>query len=660
MSLKDIFHKRDNEEAPAMIGLGTGEGLAPRSAEEIPAEGNDEPKRSFFARETKKPIGANEISKANSILAKYKSGKANLESKIVANEDEWKLRAWRGIGKENKETVEKNSAWLWNCIVSKHADAMDSYPEPNIRPRMQDDEEEAKVLSQIIPVILEQCNFEKVYSDIQWYKLKQGAGVYGVFWDSTVNGGLGEIKLKKVDILNLFWKPGVTDIQDSPNLFYVSMVDKETLEVAYPDFKFKTGQQNVSLKQYRYDDNVDTSDMAIVVDWYYHKYTEDGRKILHLCKYSGNQVLFATENEPELFPNGWYDHGLYPFVLDVLFGIEGTPCGYSYIDIGKGVQKQIDILDDAILKNVYAAAHPRFFIRGDGKVNEEEFADPTKTFIHTQGSLGDDSLKQIVITPVSDIAIAVLNNKIEELKDTTTNRDVANGATTSGVTAASGIAAMQEAAGKVSRDTNKNSYNSYREVIFMIIELIRQFYDISRWFRVLDDKGKDTFIAYSNKKLVAQPQEAGLGGEDSGYRLPIFDIEVHPQKRTPYSKMAQNELSLQFLKAGFFNPQNAMVARAALEMMDFDHKDDVVDIINSNDQMRQQYTMLVQLALGMASKYDPNVIPQIAPMAQALNMEVPKVTEATVAAAEYDGTLAEEDTRMQNARQRTQESTQVQ
>lgn len=659
MDIKNIFRKR-NEEIPARITPGGGEDFAPRSAEGIPAEGLEEPKRSFFARETKKPVGANEISKANSILAKYKSGKANLESKIVANEDEWKLRAWRGIGKENKDTVEKNSAWLWNCIVSKHADAMDSYPEPNIRPRMKDDEEEAKLLSQIIPVILEQCNFEEVYSDIQWYKLKQGAGVYGVFWDPTVNGGLGDIRLKKVDILNLFWKPGVTDIQDSPNLFYVTLADKETLEAAYPDFRFKTGQQNVSLKQYRYDDNVDTSDMAIVVDWYYHKYTEDGRRILHLCKYSGNQVLFATENEPEIFPNGWYDHGLYPFVFDVLFNIEGTPCGYSYIDIGKGVQKQIDILDDAILKNVYAAAHPRFFIRGDGKINEEEFADVTNSFVHAQGGLGDDSLKQIIVTPVSDIAIAVLNNKIEELKDTTTNRDVANGATTSGVTAASGIAAMQEAAGKVSRDTNKNSYNSYREVIFMIIELIRQFYDISRWFRVLDGKGKDTFIAYSNKKLVAQPQETGPVGEDHGYRLPMFDIEVHPQKRTPYSKMAQNELSLQFLNAGFFNPQNAMVARAALEMMDFDHKDDVIDIINANDQMMQQYTTLVQLALGMASKYDPKVIPQIAPMAEALNVQVPNVTNETVAAAEYDGTLTEEDTRMQNARQRAQESTQVQ
>lgn len=39
------------------------------------------------------------------------------------------------------------------------------------------------MLTSIIPVILDQNDFEETYSDVQMYKLKTGTGVYGVFWD---------------------------------------------------------------------------------------------------------------------------------------------------------------------------------------------------------------------------------------------------------------------------------------------------------------------------------------------------------------------------------------------------------------------------------------------------------------------------------------------
>ena len=46
------------------------------------------------------------------------------------------------------------SGWLHNVIVSKHADAIEAYPEPNILPREESDRAEAKVLSAIIPCVL--------------------------------------------------------------------------------------------------------------------------------------------------------------------------------------------------------------------------------------------------------------------------------------------------------------------------------------------------------------------------------------------------------------------------------------------------------------------------------------------------------------------------
>ncbi len=519
------------------------------------------------------PIGKDEIIKARQTLMRYKSDKGNLEKKIVANEDWWKLRHWEQL-RTDKSEYKPASAWLWNVIVSKHADAMDAFPEPNLLPRSEDDRNEAKKLSSIIPVILDQNDFEKIYSELQWYKLKQGTGVYGIFWDQTKNRGLGDISIQKVDVLSLFWESGVNDIQKSRNLFHVTLCDSEELKEKYGLTDEDIGSADIDITKYRYDDNVDTSGKATVVDWYYRK-----GGILHFCKFTGTTLLFSTENDPVLYPNGWYDHGLYPFVFDTLFSIEGTPCGYGYIDIGKDAQTQIDLLNHSIINNAMLASKPRYFIRGDGAVNEEEFADWTKDFVHTNGNLGRDSILQIDVNPVNPIYVTMLNNKIDELKETSGNRDSTNGGTASGVTAASAIAAMQEAGGKLSRDSNRASYAAYKQMILQCIELIRQFYDIPRQFRIIGDMGRVEFTSYCNKGISPRYQGNDFG-VDMGLRTPVFDIEVSAQRSNPYSKMSQNELALQFYNLGFFDPAMADVALGCLEMMDFARKEAVMQRIS--------------------------------------------------------------------------------
>lgn len=103
----------------------------------------------------------------------------------------------------------------------------------------------------------------------------------------------------------------------------------------------------------------------------------------------------------------------------------------------------IDRLNQVILKNAIMASRPRWFVRQDGIVNEEEYADWDRDFVHYTGS-GDpeEHIRPIQVKPVSDIFVSILNNKIEELKETSGNRDFTQGGTVGGVTAASAIAAL--------------------------------------------------------------------------------------------------------------------------------------------------------------------------------------------------------------------------
>ena len=230
-------------------------------------------------------------------------------------------------------------------------------------------------------------------------------------------------------------------------------------------------------------------------------------------------------------------------------------------------------------------AKPRAIVKNSSGLNEEEFADTTKSIVHAE-SISSDSVIFIKGNTLPSVYLSVLEGKIAELKEVTGCRDVSTGGSTSGVTAASAIAALQEAGSKQSRDIIKASYRAYRRIVLLVIELIRQFYDLPRCFRIAGDGGAERYVKYSNANIRSQ-----TNGDP---RVPLFDIEVTAQKQSPYSKMSQNELALQFYGQGFFQPGNADNALACLEMMDFDRKSFVQARIAQNGTMYQQLMKMQQ------------------------------------------------------------------
>ena len=596
-----------------------------------------------------KIIGVPEIQKAYQTLVKYREGKKALELRVTENEEWFRLRHWECLRRE-KNQVEPTSGWLFNALANKHADAMDNIPTPNVLPREEGDKPEAEMLSSILPVVLDQCEFEEVYSCIQDDKLKSGTGIYGVFWDADKLNGLGNVSIRCIDVVNLFWEPGISDIQDSRNVFHVELQDNDLLEQQWPETKGKLGSSGGSLSEYIHDDTIDTSQKTAVIDWYYKK-----GGVLHYCKFVEGVVLFATENQAE-YEKGWYEDGRYPFEFDRLFSLKGSPCGFGYIDVAKSAQEYIDRGNQAILQNMLANARPRHFIRNDGSVKEEEYGDYTKPFVHVEGGLGTDSIMPIPQNPLPGAYQSIISEKVNELKEVTGNRDISTGGTTSGVTAASAIAAMQEAGSKLSRDSNKASYRAFRQVVLMIIERIRQFYTLPRCFRILGQDGQERYTEYTNARLTEQVDGQG------NMRHPLFDVEVSAEKQSPYSKMSNNELALQFYSAGFFNPQLADQALACLDMMDFNRKSFIENKIRENGTMFQQLQMMQQTMMGMAAELDAikggNLTQQVAAQMGIVQPGIGGAASAQGQAVLGDAEGAKgESSTTKKARQRTADST---
>ena len=594
------------------------------------------------------------LNEATKLLMQYKAGKASVDRRVVRAQQWWKLRNWQEIeanrGTKGASVHKSNTGWLWNCVVGKHADAIDAYPEPVILPREEGDKAEAQKLSKIVPVVMQLNGFEQTYNDANWQKLQEGTGVYGCFWDPEKLNGLGDISINKLNILNMFWEPGVQDIQESRNVFYCNLVDKDVLVKQHPELEGKLKVNKLALEKYRTDDNVDLDKKAVVIDWYYHTY-EGPRKILQYCKYVDEYCLYSSEEEAQLSTSsgagappspqgeglysqdftaadmmqpepykGYYEHGEYPFILDALYPVEGSPAGYGMIDIAKDTQMDIDTLSQAMVKNAACRATPRYFIKKDGSINEDEFADWSKPFIHSSGMLGEDSVRYVDVPSMGSDAHNMLQQKIDEIKFVTGNTDVNNGGVPSGVTAASAIAALKEDSGRSSKDSSKAAYRAYSKIVNQVIELIRQFYDIPRQFRIIGQDGNEEFTTFDNSGMVPQVVSNGMMAED-GLRMPVFDIEVRAQRENAYTKMSQNELAVQFYNMGLFNPQMTDQALMLIDMMDFRGKEELRQKLQANGTLQDTMMQVAQIAMALAEKYDPAVAQQLAGVMQGIAVD---------------------------------------
>ena len=557
------------------------------------------------------PVGPEEARRAQEILKKYKAGKAALDRRLIDNELWFRMGHWKQYKNRMMEgKPQPSSGWLFNSIASKHAEAMDSYPEPCVLPRAADDEATARTLSSVLPVVLEQADYEQVYSDTWWRKLKQGTGVKGIFWDPTARGGVGDIAIRPMNLLMLYWEPGVMDIQDSPNFFSLSLEDTKQLEERWPALKGHGGS-TLDVPRYIHDDSIDTSGKSVVVDWYYKRPDETGRPRLHYCKFCNGVVLYASQNDPALAGRGLYDHGKYPFVFDVLYQEEDSPAGFGFIDVMKDCQTSIDKLNQAMDENVLLASKQRYILSDTAGVNEEELADFGRDIVHVAGRLSEDTFHQMQTAGLQGNSLSYLNSRIDELKEISGNRDMSQGGTSGGVTAASAIAALQEAGSKLSRDMLKSAYRAFAKECYLIIDLMRQFYDEERVFRIVGENGQNRFVRFSGQTLRPQPG-GNVGGVELGSREPVFDIVISAAKKSTYSRLSQNEMAKECYQLGFFNPANADAALAALEMMDFEGVEKVRDRVRANGTLAQQLAVAQAQLAALTAQLPQTNQPQTA------------------------------------------------
>ena len=490
-----------------------------------------------------------DLDAAKNALFAYKRAKGELESRLRSEE-----QIWRSV-----YSSDRSSSWIFNSIVNKHADIIDSMPTFSCLPREKRDEHIADTLSKIIPVVCDRAGIEQVYSDNAWEKLKHGIAFWGVFWNTSLEDGLGDVDIKAIKHTDIFWEMGVSDIQDSRELFIISFADIDSIEASYPHFKYSENRASDSQIASALGYTLLDEGKCVVIDHYYKRYLDGGRAILHVTKFCGDTPLYSSEAD-ENCKGGWYSHGLYPVVVDRLYPCDDSVCGFGLISIAASAQDYINRVDDNMLSYADWASRVRFWAKRSLGVNEKEFLDLGRSIVEVEGDIDEEKLRQIEISPIDDSVVDCKRMKIEELKEITGSRDVSQGGITGGVTAASAISVLREAGAKSSRDGIEESYRAFVKIISLVIELIGEFYSTQRVFRIVGDDCAREYVHFSGREL---------GVREDGYR-PHFDIEVIASKKSPSEAKEKNELARALYDSGAFEPERVKGTLMMLELMDFE------------------------------------------------------------------------------------------
>jgi len=538
---------------------------------------------------------------ATNILTDYQNGKKANDERIVENNEWYKLRHWQysrdSISSSLKKKPQPTTARLFNSMANQHANAMDNFPQSVFLARSQDDEETARLLGPVVQTVKEDNRYYKIYSKRWWDKLKSGLGITGIFWDFKKNGGAGGVSLRRINPLNLFWKPGIDDIQLSPRVYELEEIDKDVFVETFPFMKGKVFTIATNKTNFKSDEtNFNSATNVVVIHcWYKTK----GK--LHYCMYTGEEVLFASENT-ENFTNGYYLDGEFPYEPDALYPVEDSVFGMGYIDIYRSYQMFIDKLKQVMLYNIISNAHPRMLGNRQSGINKNQLADPEEAFVECN-TLDVRNVQPLKASELSGAAFNMLSEEVNELKEASANRDASQGGTSGGVVSAAGLLAMQESSSKISRDIIKDSYEVENRIDRKILNLLRQFMAEPEFFRIVGEDKKMEYYSFDNTRLIPQELE-GSTPESPLYRLPIFDIQIKAQKQTAFSTMEVNDRMLTMYKLGMFNPEMTDAAVACIEGMSFEGKDELIAVLKKNgtllDLVNQMNAELMALKAKIA------------------------------------------------------------
>lgn len=448
---------------------------------------------------------------------------------------------------------------IQSTVENISAELMDRIPEAVIAPETPEDAQIARVLEAVIRQNHDAGGYAREYRRIVHDLLVSGYAVQEVGFDPAACGGLGSAFVRHVDARSILFDPAATDLQDGRAVFKIGLRTRAFMEQHFPEHAAFLTDDAFRSTDAAEDDvlQADRRDTLLLIEYWRREYdAASGRSRVHMAQLCAGRVLRDSRDTK---PEGYFAHGLYPFVLTPLFPRRGSCLGFGYVDLFEKQQRYADKLDQIVLKNALMASHNKLLVTEASGFDVEDLRDWSKD-VHRGESL--NGVTWFTTPALPAYLVDYIHAIRESIKQESGANDFSRGQTTAGVTAASAIAALQEMSNKRARTVSRLLHEAFRDAVRMEIEVEREFSLFTRRVTVEID-GRRVPCTFESAMLLREAPGRVL--------LPVeFYVSVKAQQETRTTAMSQNELALQMLQAGILRPEQAAA------MMVFDGKEQVL------------------------------------------------------------------------------------
>ena len=461
------------------------------------------------------------------------------------HEEMRRARLMRQLRQDERSHSSPTSNTLNSCVDNVIADQIDNMPEAIMVPEREETARSAEEMSDVVSYVLYQTGWPAKYHTLMEDAVVTGTGVAQVYWDDDLEEGEGMAGVLVWHPEDFYPDPTSENIQDGRGCFKVTHTSIAWIEERYP-------QARGYVEEDRYADEAVFDDMpegdrrTTLIEFWYKRYDPEKRRTrVHMAQMAGHALLFSTETGfgvdggAQVYREGVYAHGQYPFTLFRYRSVWRRPFGTGLIYDYRDMQTAIDRYQKYIDDNARQSSIQRHFIRKGSGVNADDVADMSKTIVEWEGSDIREVLQTVQAAPLNNQVYEMMQYMVDSMKQDCGQNQFARGEGGLGVTAAVAIQALQEAGNKITRWHTASFKESFRQMIEQLLWVLSEYLEPGRTMRIVggwDSSGnmRDRVIT-----LLAP------GTEGDALPRPAYTVRVQVQKNNPLQVQADNEFLAQ-------------------------------------------------------------------------------------------------------------------
>ena len=539
--------------------------------------------------------------------------------RITDNEQMYSGDHWSGMTDKatTKESLpEPSTPIVTSTVENIKADLSDEFPQVIIKADFEsaNDIVAAKVITRVMNDEDDVCGFEESYDKFTHDVVCDGWGVLESGFDFDANNGLGGSFKRYVVNKNFICDPQSPVMQNGRACFKIEPYPKDWFIQRYPAQAAMMREDTSLVPDSHFVYSKTTAPTKpgyyILYEAWVRVYDPENKSTkCHFVWIAGGQIL---EDSAIMKPDGYYSHGLYPFDIGILFPQKGSALGLGIVDHFKNANRLADRIDQMIVINAYRASRVKKYVQDGFAKNINDVTNYEKEVAVVNGP----PAQGIEWEKTPPLPAYIFNYALElrqMIKNESGANDQSRGQTSSGVTAGTAIAALQDMSLKRSRREARNAAYAVRQASIKQVSCLREF----------DIVPRKVAISVNGKKKVIDFDRSYFDKTFGAGKLPVEHfVSLKTARQTRGSILEHNEIWLKAI--GMLG--GTVDIKVMLEGLIFDDKEELLENIT---RAQENGVTAMQQQLQMAMEQVQQLSAQVAGQEQVI-----AVNEGRLAAAQ--------------------------